>query len=236
VTPIKTLLAGVLAVSIAGCSSTETGNPEATGQLHLALISGDPSVASLGGMSPIVVEHAWLSFGDLTLTGCDAPHLSERVPAPPLLDLARANPGLELKTQLSQICAVNTALNPALVVPVGAPSSLNASTLVLQGRRADGIAFELQSTEPLNVSLTSVAGFDPKKHSIILSFDVSTWFQGLDLANAALTSGQVSISYADNLGLLRAFEANMPRGAKITLDENNNGLVDPGESVLATPH
>ncbi len=235
-TPIKTLLAGILLLSISGCSSTETGNPEVTGQFHFALITGDPGVASLGGMSPIVVEHAWLSFGDLTLTGCDVPHPSEIVPAPPVLDLAIPNPVVELKAQLSRICAVDTALNPALVLPAGAPSSLNASTLVLSGRRADGIAFELQSTEPLKVSLISVAGFDPQKHSIILSFDVSTWFQGLDLGTAALTSGQVSISHADNLGLLRAFEANMPLGAKITLDENNNGIVEPGESVLATPH
>ncbi len=228
---VATLLA---ALALLGCSGTETGNPSVTGQISQAAQASNPGVAAIGAsQGGLGVTTAWMTFGALSLVDCahgstpqvilHGPAAEDLLSPAPRTFTPHGGPFCELDAPLAHA-------QPPL--PAGAPLELAGATMVIGGKRGDGVPFVVVSHTAPALALTSVHGFavDDGAHALIVVVDVSALFASVDLAGAVLdTSGTARVDSSDNLALLTAFDANVPQAVALYYDANHNGQLDPGE-------
>jgi hypothetical protein len=110
------------------------------------------------------------------------------------------------------------------------------SALIVRGSRDDGTPFlvrlneddrfKLEGTSPDGFAIESVPGGT----LLFISFDLSAWFEGVDLNAAVVSDGMIFIDHDDNAGLRSMIVENIKRSARLFKDLNGNGILDPEES------
>jgi hypothetical protein len=225
------LLVGL--IGSGGCTGgTETGNPSFTGALSYTGLARSPGPT---------VENAWLSLDGVTFSslGCAATGEGFEVPALGVGDHAagahnftsfQANAGRYCGARLPFKRVVDSAQLGA------APTELEGSSVLIQGRLADGTAFQILSEATPAVALEPLeAGFELSESDaqLLVVFDFSEWLSDLDLEGAERDENGLRISETSNQDRLVAFEAALPRGVLLYRDRDGDGRLDDDAVLVA---
>lgn len=89
--------------------------------------------------------------------------------------------------------------------------------------------FVIEDHHSMKFSLTSNAEFvaEPLKlNNVVIQFDLTQWFQGIDLGDAKTRkNGLIEINTRRNRSLLKAFSNNLQRSAKFAVSSSSTGTV-----------
>jgi hypothetical protein len=225
------------------CAGTETGNPSFMGSLGYAAYTSDASVAALSKRDGAAnVEQAWIVLGDVRFVEGDACTSAENG------ELAAKGIGIgdhatghtersDLELPEGRYCGVSFPLIVAGKDVGTAPMQLARHSIVIVGKRDDGIAFELRSTLAKDLFLEAPRGgfeMDDTDGSVLIGFDVATWLSAVELDRAdAGSDGSVLIDATHNPDLLDEFDRNVQRGVALYRDANASGKVDLEAKPLA---
>jgi hypothetical protein len=146
--------------------------------------------------------------------------------------------------EVARYCAFELQLRSARGKVAGAPSELRGASIVIVGRRADGVRFVLRSRldNALVLRARELEGFavsGPRTHWIV-GVDVARWMANVDLALADATGEgrqrEVRIDEKSNPDLLATFNANVEAGFALFDDRNADRTLDEAERAhpLAT--
>jgi len=231
----------VVALVLAACGGTETGNPfTADTRLH-AHSSEASRVAVLSDGSEARVDQVWMGIGQTDMLGADCTEVVASVP-PPHAEIDRAQRVPEDVTYDMTpvpLCAIAVPLIQATSVPMDAPIDLLGHSLLIQGvRTSDGSPFQIRTTRTGSVYMPGVDGMhftiDEDHASTFLGFDVASWISGaVDLAGATPVGGVIKIESGVDDVRLAAFEANLARGFELYDDPDMSGSATAGEAKLA---
>jgi hypothetical protein len=227
------LLGLIAALSLIACTGTETGNPSAQGSFALRARSGDTQGVTIGTAGGRVrVDSVWLSLGAISLSACDGP--ATEVAGAAVQDLVAAPEASRFDRELESYCGLATryvlASGP---LPNGAPADLASRSVLVIGQRNDGVAFRLASelAEPVALSVPA-PGFpvDDASHSLILAFDLATWFTSVDLSTATVEpDGTIRVDAQHNATLRTSFDAGLGVSTSLHHDLNHDGHLDSDE-------
>jgi hypothetical protein len=234
----------VLVASVAwtGCAGgSETGNPVESTPIALSLHSSAPDVVAVSrGARGSAIAAAWVAFGQARFLGeAECARFGDLdVVGDTLLvaDLARPGAVLRLPSARGEHCGLLLPLEmDSSELPDDAPDELHAHSVLLVGERADGTPFTLAYPEHDELELAVEDGaLDPSAQSLLLSFDVATWLQDVDLEAAALEAdGSIRIDADHNRALLDRFEVNLACSLELFADEDGDGRRTDGEPRLA---
>jgi hypothetical protein len=219
-------LSVMLALPMAACGGTETGNPGAA-SVALGLRASDPAVvdveATAGGSHVtallVAVERA-------ALIGCASVHDEELVLArDAIVDLVAGSPTIAVAP--GRYCGVRLVLAPAdLPMVEGAPPVAGA-TVAAHGVRADDVPFTLVSRSPRTIQ-TDITPFTLQaRDAFIFAFDVSTWL-GRGLLDAApVVDGRAIVDGTGDLGA--QFDRQVAGG--LFDDVSSDGRIEPDEAT-----
>ena len=89
--------------------------------------------------------------------------------------------------------------------------------------------FVIEDNHSMKFSLTSNTEFvaEPLKlNNVVIQFDLTQWFQGIDLSDTKTRkNGLIEINSRRNRSLLKAFNANLQRSAKFAVSSSSTGTV-----------
>ena len=236
------------ALLLAGCtaqSGTETGNPPifADVQVGLSVRAGDPAVARLpdGPGEGAVVEAAWIAVDRIRFVRgevCDAPGEREYDLGGLSADLVSDPRILSFEAEEGAYCRVRVELSPGEGAP-GAPPSFVDRSVLLEGRRADGVPFTVASRFGGRLDLRARDGasftLDQARGAVVIAFDVSAWLVSLDLDRAEVEAGRVLVDDEHNEALLDAFDAAVEAALELHRDADRDGRVDDDEEGPVEP-
>jgi hypothetical protein len=110
------------------------------------------------------------------------------------------------------------------------------NALLIQGTRQDGTPFlvRLKEDDRFKLEGTSPSGFtiagDRQITQFFVSFDLNTWFTGVDLEAAVLSDGVILIDDANNAALKDQIVENIIHSSRLFKDLNNDGVLEDIES------
>ena len=209
----------------AGCSrGTETGNPpEAMLELGVTGFSDDyPSVA-VGLAGPgLSIERAFVALRSVELRACSGAggvrfgDLSSDLVAPAAVRSTTSD--------ASEFCGAEVNVGSIEDPEHG---ELAGRSVYVQGKRGDGLPFELASSVETRVILDSDPPLTPFAATrLLLAFNLATWFAGADVAGAEATDGLVRIDAASNPLVLEAFELATPLAPALYDDADGDGQLE----------
>lgn len=236
----------VLCLALAGAGTAHAD--EATVKMSLAAYSSDPaSVGFASSASGIRIDAIWVSMTELRLpptSDCDATSAPPMTLGPITADLTKpATSVMSTVLPSGRYCALDLTWRHARGRTQDAPGVLRGASIVVQGRRPDGLRFVLRtrlSSSPrlraIEVRGFSIAGVA----HLILAADIARWMSGLDLSTAEVsgtdTRWEVRIDERTNTELLERFQENVEAGLSLYRDANADRILDEAERVhpLAT--
>ena len=232
-------------LALGACTSgTETGNPVAA-ELTVVAHSTDPDAVGLEAGAGVVIDEAWVALAEVRFWpagACDDDAMARAVTAETAGEVVSgiAFGDLVEISATEAYCRVEVPLHPIDALPAGAPPLLSGSTMVITGTRADGAPFRIVSAMVLRAGIRSaIDRFEvpAEPPSLLAGLDVAVWLAGIDLGSLPTEpDGTVLVDATHNAGALAAFEANVLASADLFHDDDEDGHVDPGETVLATHH
>jgi hypothetical protein len=248
----------LLALASAGCEGTEVGNPDVE-PISLSLTAHstsndvaiepqpDPASAdedagsdvSPGTAAPVTVEQLWVSLGAVRFVlddACDKePGTRTTLPGPIVAELAAEPAALSAQLPEADYCSVRVSFERASDADASTPQELVGYSVMLKGRRADGVPFRIRSRDKPDFVLRSKdAPFHLASDAtpLFLAFDAGTWLAGIDLAAIDPNAdGELSIETAGDV-LLRKFETNLRVSLSLFKDADKNGALDGDEASV----
>lgn len=251
----------LLLLGVQACAGTDVGNPpsqvtdtEVTVSLR-GVDRGAPSGLVLATGDE--VTEAWVVIDKLRLRGaesCEGNAAADDVTGPIVAELVS---GRELPSapsftrQDASFCRLQVSIRPLGAGEVaGAPAELAGTTLLLRGRRADGVPFVLRSDLGQKLQLDArtapFTGADGQL-SLEVRFAIDAWLSAADLAGAELSDVDgvptIEIDHDrnkdsleavehvldDSLSLWRDDDDGDDEVAKGRLDDDEEEHVEPGE-------
>lgn len=236
----------LLCLALAG-AGTAHADP-ATVKLSLAAYSSDPgSVGFATSASGVRIDAIWVSMTDLRLQSaseCDATSVPPITLGPITADLTkRATSDLSAVLPPGRYCALDLTWRKSRGRTQDAPAVLRGASIVVQGRRADGMRFVLRTRVSSSPRLRAIElrGFSIAGVThLILAADIARWMSGLDLSTAEVsgtdTRWEVRIDETMNSELLERFQQNVDAGLSLFGDPNADRILDEAERLhpLAT--
>lgn len=234
-----------LAALAAACNITETGNPELASFGVTARTSAPEQVAlaeARRAAGPIVVEEAWVVLDAVKFVQgevCDAPGETELdVGGPWVVDLVADPEAVTIELLAGDYCRVRIDLDRSDGdLPAGAPAELTDNVLVVSGTRADGAPFTIVSRDRQEADVRSRGApftIGQGSAALLLTFDVATWFEGVDLDAAGPgPDGHVRIADDSNEDVLDAFESRLEQALELYEDTDGDLAVEAGEEPIA---
>jgi hypothetical protein len=238
-----------LALWLAACAGTETGNPSFDGSLGYDAYTSQPKLVALqsaGEDAQLVVESAWLVLGDVRFApradgkACDADSASDGPSVPGLGagdHAATQAPVSPVELSDGRYCGVHLPLQSASELPSAAPPELRGHSLLLLGETRDGRPFRIASALRTELDLRAEAdGFelDAERPGVLIGFDVASWLAELDWSQAELDADdRIVVDAEHNALLLAEFEAQFARGVALFRDADGDGLFDAEGSAIA---
>lgn len=243
---MRTCVTSLTLLALAGAGTAHAD--DATVRISLAAYSSDPaSVGFTSSASGIRIDAIWVSMTDIRFqptSACDAPSVPLVTSGPITADLTQ-RPTSDVSAVLpsGRFCALDLSWRQSSGRTQGAPGVLRGASVVVQGRRPDGLRFVLRTRLRSSPRLRALElrGFSLTGAThLILAADIAHWMSGLDLSTAE-TSGtdtrwEVRIDETTNSELLERFQQNLDGGLSLFGDANADRILDEAERAhpLAT--
>lgn len=237
----------LLALSLLGVDPLDADQPAKTAvMMSIVAYSSDVTTIGFGETSRLRINSIWISLQDLRLRPASACKSGDVIPViagPVTAELVRRATRLPetSKVAVSRYCALDLTLRRSKGKATGAPEELRGASIVIHGRRTDGVRVVIRSrldTSP-ELKARNAEGFATSETSTrwILAVDVARWMTDLDLSLADVTGDarqrEIRIDEQRNTDLLARFQGNVAAGLELYVDGNDNRELDPDE--LAHP-
>jgi len=208
--------------------------------LTFALYSSTPDAIDATSSAKIRIDAVWIGLQDARLrptTACKGADAKAVVAGSFTVELVkRLATTTETKLEVARYCAFEVQLRRTKGRFAGAPSDLKNASIVVDGRRADGVAFTIRSRLDSTLTLRAVEleGFALSDAGArwIAGIDIARWFENLDLLEASADSPRgrtVVIDEKSNPELLAKFNANVEQGFALFDDGNGDKNLDTEE-------
>ncbi|MGE0786937.1 MAG: hypothetical protein AB7S26_14790 [Sandaracinaceae bacterium] len=233
---IDLVLAIALSLSCVGCFGTETGNPSVA-LMAIDAHSTDPMSVSVRGSDGIVVDAAWISFGQVGLVpagscpSADGERTSDALGTGDHSEPGSVRFDIELANEASfcELTVPFTVLDGTL--PAGAPAELAGRAMVVLGHLPDGT--ELRIVSGFSGEVTVTPDTDPTfaltadEPGLLVGLDVSRWIVAADLGGADREpDGSIVLDDTRNTAARDAFDARVASGVELYRDEGADGVLD----------
>lgn len=196
---------------------------------------GGPSVAG-----QIQIERAYLSVRDLRFrpaNACDQAGRATVIPGPILAELVgRQVTGLDgaLSLPRTRYCRLEVKLLRA--DGSTGVASLEDHTVLLAGRRDDGVPFIIRSSrrDAMQLVARQPNGFvlPAGRARLFLAVDLGRSMEGIDLSSLVPGRGRkgiIRIDEGSHRNLLRRFESNLRANVMLCVDEDDDSIPSPRE-------
>ena len=207
------------------------------------------SLGVAAGPGQIQVDEAYLSLRDVRLREarrCDRPGGLLVAAGPIVAELVSGRAaGIDSPSAVrpDRYCRLEFMPRRSEGRSGAAPADLAGHTVLVQGRRDDGVRFVIRSRKREVVQLLALNpdGFSiaPGLQRLVLSVDLGRWLEGIDLASLVPGRGKngiIRIDEGSHRELLRVFEGNLLAGISLCRGDRkqprNPNL--PASSRLAT--
>lgn len=223
---------------------TETGNPEMT--LSYRARSSAPTEVALDSSAPVQVNALAVSVREVRVVqgeSCDGPAEVEFTAPGFTGDLLAAPSAVRFEVAAGAYCRIRVRFDRASSSNV---AGLDDHSVVLTGRRADGVPYTISSRLTPELDLRSRGEpFDLSEANdqLVLAFNAAVWLADVDLDAAVEDDDDdtddgddddhITIDDDSNRDLLRAFEASVERSVELFSDDDGDGRPDDDEEVLA---
>lgn len=188
--------------------------------------------------APLLIDKAWVvaSQARLVLEQDCEPNDKLTVAEPIVFALDQAgSPSNELRLPFyaedPSFCRIGLTLTPATaeLVSGGAPADLEGASVIVEARRADDdtplrIRLALQNTLRVDTPFSLEDG-----QRLFLVLDSNFWFTPTQLTDAMTTDGTINVTDTENAPLVDQMQESLQTNAKLVLDANDNGILDPDE-------
>ncbi len=240
--PIRPALLLVI-FALSACVGTDVGNPQdepeedAEVELHFSGYEQTTSNA-LVLEERTRIDSAWIvldefQFQQSSNCGEDG---ERNVTEPLVIDLLAGEPTYEppfFIKQVGEYCRLDIgfARVGADQLPRSAPERLADHAIVVEGERADGVAFSIQGDFDDRLHLTgALQSFELEegRQSLIVGFALNAWIDEGELGDIE-DEDPIVIDSANHRELLDDFYKEVKRSAGLFRDENDNAKLDPDE-------
>jgi hypothetical protein len=232
-----------LALWLAGCAGTETGNPPFSGTMGYDAYSSTPAMVALRAAdtdpAPTQVDSAWLVLGNVSFLGeseCEGSGELGHAKGLGAGDhVGSQAPTTRFELPASRLCGVRLPIAGQSEVPDAAPAELGEHSILITGTR-DGVPFRIASAVREELLLQADGqdfALDDAQSGVLIGFDVAAWLKDIDLQGADLVEGTLVVDDAHSAKQLAAFEARIARGVALFRDRDEDGLLDDASSPIA---
>lgn len=216
----------LLALALAGCFGTDTGNPPVSATLTAR--SSDPRIVLSPADGEIVVTEAWVSIPEVRFVlGAACDHASEVVVEDIVGDVLAGVP-----TLIFEEVACGLHLSPAspTALPSGVPDALRDRTLLVRGLRADGTPFEVSTDGTTAIDVVSATDdvVFARGTDMLVAFDVAAWLRVVELPRIPIDSDGVARLGPSDPG---AETVVLDGSIAIYIDADGDGRVGPAEEA-----
>ena len=209
--------------------------------LSLATYSSEPSVGFADADASVRIEAIWMTMQDLRFreaSVCNRSAVPIAIPGPITAELVRRRvTGLaDAKLVVARYCAFELAFRKSRGKADGATADLRGASIVILGKRRDGVRFVLRcrlDTAP-RLRAHDLEGFAVSgSPRFILAADVGRWMTGLDLSTAVVEGDggrqEIRIDDKTNPELLTTFRGNVEAGLGLFGDADGDNVLDEVE-------
>ncbi len=220
--------AAVLALGIAACTGTETGNPGAGPSSELRFVATETPVSS--DPTPTVTE-AYLGVRSVIAIACDTGSTS--LAGPVAVSLISSTSAAVSLSEVS-CCGIAVELEPQ---DIGSEGATERASVLIRGTVEDGSPFVLSSSASHTLTLSPITPplVIDSESRWLLTLDVGVWFDGLDLSGAQAGADGIRIDSDSNPELLTDVEARLGTAVALRRDLDGDGQVDPEDVLVALP-
>lgn len=186
--------------------------------------------------SGVEVDVFWVVMGNLRLrqgASCSGGDNELDIAGPFAADLAGAGIVGELpefETGAGDYCRFRMEFQSETSLPEGLPKELEGYSMLVQGKRADGVPFEIRSKENSELRLDAkneTFSLEDGENPLLVAFDLGTILGSIDLAG--LSGDPILIDDDNNTDALRSFEAAVKRESRLFRDEDDSGSLSSDE-------
>jgi len=208
--------------------------------LTFAVYSSTPDTIDVTSSAKTRIDAVWIGFQDARLrpsTACKGADAKAVVAGSFTVELVKHYATTtETKLEIARYCAFEVQLRRTKGRATGAPSELKGASIVVEGRRSDGVRFTIRSRLDTALALRAadLEGFaipDGGAHWIA-GVDIARWLESVDLLEVAADGSRgrtVVIDEKSNTELLSRFNANIERGVALFEDRNGDRNLDAEE-------
>ena len=212
-------LALLAVVACFGCSSGSDTSGDGGGQIVIAPLSREPTSKGVS------FDAAELSLSLVTLQACAADTATLQTRDFPIELFHEPSPRVIFVSAVSDFCGVELDLAPS---PANeALPDLEGYTARFRGTRADGAAFEVESTLSTNFMFQSSTVLAASK--LVLGADLEKWLADVDLDALETTDGVALVDADNNADELAAFDAGAANAFALYVDANGDGALSDSE-------
>ena len=141
----------------------------------------------------------------------------------------------EFETASGSYCRLHVSLHrvDAGELPVGAPAELGGASVLVLGRRADGVPFTIRTKQPFELRLDAKDGaFDlDGEEALILGFELRALVDSVDLDS--FSGPEILIDDDTEPSVVAQFDRAVRLSARLFDDENADGGLSPSERDTA---
>jgi hypothetical protein len=216
--------------------------PRSAVSIAFASYSSAPETIGFGDGGQVRVDAIWIAMKDVDaqpVASCKRSSAKPIIAGPLTAELVKRQltSAETADLEVDRYCAFGLQLRRARGRVSGAPNELRGASIVIVGRRTDGVRFLLRSRldHPVVLRARELEGFAvsaPDTHWIV-GVDLARWMAGVDLALADATGDgrqrEVRIDERSNPDLLAAFNANVEAGFALFHDRDGDRSLDVAE-------
>ena len=210
--------------------------PQAAVSISFVSYSSDPGMVGFGDGTRIHIDAIWVALQDVQVrpaASCKRSQARPVVAGPLTAELVKRSTTDTGRSDVGRYCAFEFQLRRSRG-RAGPRNELRGASIVITGRRADGVRFVLRSrldAAPLLRAreLEGISVTAPRADWIV-GVDVSRWMAGVDLALAEPTGDrELRIDDKSNADLLAAFDANVEAGFALFDDRDGDRNLNQAE-------
>jgi hypothetical protein len=214
--------------------------PRAPVTLTFAVHSSTPETVDVTPTAKTRIGAVWLGLQDARLrpvVACKGADTRTIVAGAFTVELVkRSGTTTETPLEIARYCTFEVQLRRTKGRASGAPNELKGASIIVEGRRSDGVQFTIRSRLESAIALRAVdlEGFAIADAGArwIAGVDVARWLESIDLLEAAIDGERgrtVVIDDKSNPELLARFNANVEHGLALFEDRNGDTNLDAEE-------
>jgi hypothetical protein len=229
----------ISALALAGCVGTEVGNPQDGSEVTVEFRVETPQdPRALTFSNGIDIDSFWVAIEEVGLVETAACEESERFDdelpfAVELVEGIEVPDSPMLKQSAIDFCKLEIEVDDSIALVSPAPDELLGRSLLVRGTLPDATPFEFRSNVADTIALEGELRAQGATR-LLVSFDIDNLFAPEDFESLEPVDGVVVLDAETDEETTSRISQAFLASATLVRDDNDNGVVDPEDTVIAT--